>query len=181
MPDMTTPDEPDADTTAGARPVVLARHHLDTAGTSTVAGRVSAVAGYRKLGWPIILRGEDMSLDMDTLDAVALVIPAVLGTEVSEILVRRRCPPAVLAHPSLPAHRIILAGERYPVPLTWPPGVHRVTGTVLLPPTVTTHGPVFWVYPPEPNALKLCREFDVCAALHTALSDPPPSSSPTHF
>ncbi|MGH3794305.1 MAG: hypothetical protein ACRDSP_05400 [Pseudonocardiaceae bacterium] len=83
--------------------------------------------------------------------------------------------------PHLPAHRIILCGDPYPVPLGWPTAVHRVTGTVALPPTVTAHGPVFWVRPPEPHALHLCREFDVCAALYAALRDPPPASSPAHF
>lgn len=64
------------------------------------------------------------------------------------------------------------------MPLAWPVGVHRVTGTLLLPPTVTAYGPVRWVRPPQPHALKLCREIDVLAALSTAL---PPTSTPMHF
>lgn len=42
---------------------------------------------------------------------------------------------------------------------------HRITGALPLPPTVTTHGPVCWIHPPQPGALRLCREFDVFAAL----------------
>ncbi len=55
------------------------------------------------------------------------------------------------------------------MPLGWPTGVNRVTGIVALPPTVTADGPVCWVHPPQLNTLRLCREFDVFAALHTAL------------
>lgn len=152
----------------------------DTAKTVIAAEQERAAVAYREVGWPVTLRGDQVSLDLDRdVDAVALVIPAILASEVTGVLVRRRCPPAVLAHPALPAHRIILAGERYGVRLTWPTGVHRVTGTLLLPPTMTAHGPVQWVRPPQPHALKLCREIDVVAALRTALSDQPPSSPPT--
>ncbi|MGH3905471.1 MAG: hypothetical protein ACRDTE_14975 [Pseudonocardiaceae bacterium] len=153
----------------------------DIAGEASTSARVAAALAYRELGWPVTLRGEQVSLNLDLdLDAVALVIPVVLAAQVAEILTRRHCPPPVLAHPALPTHRVILAGERYPVALAWPAGVHRVTGTVVLPPTVTAHGPVRWVRPPQPHALKLCREFDVCAALCAASPEPPPSS-PSHF
>ncbi|MGH3905290.1 MAG: hypothetical protein ACRDTE_14030 [Pseudonocardiaceae bacterium] len=146
-----------------------------TAGTDSGAGCGAAALAYRTLGWPVTVRRDHVSLNLDLdLDAVALVLPAGLGSEVAEILVRRRCPPPVLVHPSLPAHRIILAGERFCVPLTWPAGVHRVTGTLQLPPTVTAHGPIRWIRPPQPHALKLCREFDVCAALSTVHHNPPP-------
>ncbi len=171
---MTTPDDPGTDAT-GARPVVPARPLPDT------SARVAAALAYRELGWPVTLRGEQVSLNLDLdLDAVALVIPAVLAAQVAEILTGRHCPPPVLAHPVLSAHRVLVAGERYPVALAWPAGVHRVTGTLLLPATVTVHGPVRWVRPPQPHALKLCREFDVCAALCAASPDPP-LSSPSHF
>jgi hypothetical protein len=39
--------------------------------------------------------------------------------------------------------------------------VHRVSGTLLLPPTETPRGPLGWVHPPEPESLPLCREIDV--------------------
>ena len=149
----------------------------DAAGESETSGRVAAVVAYRELGWPVTVRGEQVSLNLDLdLDAVTLVIPTVLAARVAEILVGRRSPPAVLAHPALPGHRVIVAGERYGVALGWPVGVHRVTGTLLLPPTVTAHGPLRWVRPPQPYTLRLCREIDVCAALNTALREPPPSS-----
>jgi hypothetical protein len=154
----------------------------DTTTTSSVTGRASAVATYRELGWPLLLHGDDVSLALQPLGVVALVLPVLLGTEVTEILIRRHCSPAVLAHPQLPAHRVILAGDPDAVPLGWPTGVHRVSDTLLLPPSVTARGPVFWVRPPEPNALRLCREFDVFAALHTALRHQTPvrSAAPTH-
>jgi hypothetical protein len=140
---------------------------------STGAQRLAAVPGYRKLGWPLILRHEDVVLDLDVLGAVAVIIPTDLATRVAALLTRRRCPPTVLGHPALPHYQVLLAGERYPVPLGWPAGVHRITGTVLLPPTSTARGPVCWVHPPEPAALKLCREFDLFAALRAALTDRP--------
>lgn len=153
----------------------------DVTGTGPMAECRSAAAVYRKLGWPITLRGSDVSLGLDPLDAVALVIPATLSSEAARILVQRRSPPPLLAHPGLPSHRIILAGERSSVPLVWPTGVHRVTGTLPLPPTSTSYGPVRWVRPPQPHALKLCREVDVLLALSAALSNPPYAASPTHF
>lgn len=139
----------------------------------TCAEQESAAAAYRKLGWPVTVRGTFLSLNLDLdVDAVALVIPVLLATDVVEILVRRRCSPAVLVHPAVPTHRIVLAGERFGVPLGWTTGVHRVTGTLVLPPSVTVHGPVQWIRPPGADSLRRCREFDVAAALHTALSDP---------
>ncbi|MGH4011791.1 MAG: hypothetical protein ACRDTH_27125 [Pseudonocardiaceae bacterium] len=103
----------------------------------------------------------------------ALTIPIPLCTTVTEILTQRRCTPPVLAHPSTPDHRIVLTGERYGVTLPWPPQVHQVTGVVLLPPTVTPHGPITWVRPPEEDSLRLCREIDLFGALRTALNNPP--------
>jgi hypothetical protein len=143
-----------------------------TAGTPGV-DRVAVGAAYRKLGWPVTMRRDQvlLSLDLD-VDAVALIIPAALGLRVVEILLQRRCPPPVLAHPYMPEHRVIVAGERFGVPLAWPAGMHRIGGTLLLPPTLTARGPVRWERPPHPDSLALCREIDVFAALRTALSHP---------
>ncbi len=180
-----TPDEGDWCEMCFVVHVTGDRPAPDTTRTSSEAERASAVATYRELGWPLLLRGQDVSLALEPLGVVALVLPVLLGAEVTEILIRRRCSPAVLANPQLPAHRVILAGDPDTVPLGWPTGVHRVSDTLLLPPTVTARGPVFWVRPPEPNALRLCREFDVFAAVQAALRhqppcDPPPSA-PTHI
>lgn len=118
--------------------------------------RVGAALAYRELGWPVRVRDEQVSLNLDLdLDVVAVVIPGVLAGRVAEILTGRRCPPVVLAHPALAGYRVFLAGERFGVPLGWPTGVHRVTGTVLLPPTVTVHGPVGWVRPPPAARLAM--------------------------
>jgi hypothetical protein len=158
--------------------------HLTGASPTPVAAgergrpaRAAAVLAYRGLGWPVRVHDEQVTLNLDLdVDAVAVVIPAGLAARVTEILTGRRCPPAVLAHPALPAQRVFLAGERYGVALSWPAGVHRVTGSLLLPPTVTAHGPVRWIRPPQQHALRLCREIEICAALATALREPPPAS-----
>lgn len=142
----------------------------------TVAGRLLVGVAYQRLGWPVRLHSHEVSLDLDRdVDAVGFIMPAVLASEVAEILARRRCPPPVLVHPAVPDHRVIVAGERFSVPLGWPTGVYRFTGTLPLPPTVTAYGPVCWVRPPRPDALRLCREVDVVAALRTALNAPSPA------
>jgi hypothetical protein len=53
--------------------------------------------------------------------------------------------PAVLAHPVIPSHRVILARDCYAVPLGWPPVAVRITTSVALPPTITPGGLVLWV------------------------------------
>lgn len=133
---------------------------------------LAATAGYRTWGWPVTLRRNQISLNLDD-DTVAIIIPILLATEVTTILAQRRCPVPVLAHPYAPEHRILLVAERFGVALPWPPGVHQVTGNLLLPPTVTPRGPITWTQLPEPDALRLSREIDVLAALRTALNDPP--------
>lgn len=141
-------------------------------------GARSAALEYRSWGWPVLLRRDQVRLVL-TVDAVALVIPTPLATDVAALLVHRRCPPAVLAHPDLPDHRMLLAGERYGLSLPWPPEVHRVTDTVPLPPSSTARGPLTWVHPPGPGSLKHCREIDVVTALR-ALREPP-ATGPAHF
>jgi hypothetical protein len=146
--------------------------------TSPIGG-----ATYQAWGWPVTCYRHQVRLSL-TNDTVALVIPALLAAEVTAILVARRCPPPVLVHPEAPEHRIVLAGERYGVALPWPPGVARGTGALLLPPTVTPRGPITWVHPPQPDALRRCREVDVFTALRTALRDsrrPATWRWPTHL
>jgi hypothetical protein len=74
-----------------------------------------------------------------------------------------------LAHPYTPEHHILLTGERYGVTLPWPPQVHQVTGVLLLPPTVTSRGPITWTNPPREDSLRLCREIELFGAVRTAL------------
>jgi hypothetical protein len=133
---------------------------------------LAATAGYRAWGWPVILHRDQIRLNLDG-DTGALIIPVPLAAEVTAILATRRCPVPVLAHPYAPEHRILLMAERFGVTLPWPPGVHQVTGTLLLPPTVTPRGPITWTQQPGPDALSLCPEIDVLTALRTALNDPP--------
>ncbi|MGH3697521.1 MAG: hypothetical protein ACRDRX_26670 [Pseudonocardiaceae bacterium] len=140
---------------------------------------LTAATCYQAWGWPVSLRRDHVWLHLGG-HTVALVIPMPLAPQVVAILRQRRCSPPVLAHPYVPEHYVLLAGERYGVSLPWPPGIHRVTATLLLPPTITSRGPITWIHPPEPDALQLCREIDVVAAVRTALSSPPPSSRPAH-
>lgn len=93
-----------------------------------------AAANYRTWGWPVTLHRNQISLNLDG-DTAALIIPTPLATEGTTLLARRRSPAPVLIHPYAPAHHILLAGERYGMTLPWPPGVHQITGTLLLPPT----------------------------------------------
>jgi hypothetical protein len=148
-------------------PVTISDTRVDT-------DPLAATAGYRAWGWPVTLRRDQIRLNLGD-DTVALIIPVLLAAKVTAILATRRCPVSVLAHPYLPEHRILLVAEGFGVALPWPPGVHRVTGTLLLPPTVTPRGPITWIQLPEPDALPLCREIDVLAALRSALNDPPAS------
>ncbi|MGH3883986.1 MAG: hypothetical protein ACRDRY_10030 [Pseudonocardiaceae bacterium] len=186
-----------ASAVAAARPVVLIRYrpgrtgetaravHLvplpvggETGAASALCGallRPAAAASYQGWGWPVTLRRDQIWLALDH-DVVALVVPALLAVDVAAILSTRRCSPLVLAHPYAPEHRVLLAGERYGVALPWPLGVCRITGNVLLPPTLTARGPVTWVHPPRPDALRLSREIDLIAALRTAASNPSPSA-----
>ena len=83
-----------------------------------------------------------------------------------------------MAHPYTPEHHILLSGERYGVSLPWPAQVHRVTGVLLLPPTVTARGPITWARSPGEDSLRLCREIDLFGALRTALTDSPPGNDP---
>jgi hypothetical protein len=140
----------------------------------------TAVLGYRAWGWPVSLRRDQIWLSVGG-DTVALLMPSLLAAEVTAILARRRCPPPVLSHPYAPDHRVLLCGERFGVALPWPPGVHQVTGTLLVPPSTTPRGPLSWVHPPGPDTLRGCREIDIVAAVRAALRDRPSASEPMHF
>ncbi len=143
------------------------------------AGPSEAAAVYDGWGWPVTLRRDQVWLALGS-EAVALMVPAVSANRVAAMLIARRCLPAMLTHPYAPEHRTLLAGEPYPVMLPWPPGVHRVVTSLLLPPTMTPRGPLTWARAPHPTALALCREIDVLAALRTVLDEPPPAA-PTAF
>lgn len=144
--------------------------------TSLDGGIPSVGMTYRGWGWPVAQGGDQIRLHLER-DAVALIIPISLAAGVREILIARRSLPAVVIHPYAPDHRILLAGERYAMALPWPPGVHRLTGTLLLPPTVTPRGPLVWAHPPQENSLRLCREIDIFGALRLALMDSPPAAT----
>jgi hypothetical protein len=143
------------------------------------AGPAEAAAVYGGWSWPVTLHRDQVRLTLGSA-AVALMVPAALANRVAVIRTARRCPSAMLTHPYAPGHRVLLAGEPYPMPLPWPPEVRRVAPNLLLPPTMTPRGPLTWARPPDPTALALCREIDVLAALRTALDESPPTA-PTVF
>ncbi|MGH3981884.1 MAG: hypothetical protein ACRDST_04110, partial [Pseudonocardiaceae bacterium] len=62
-------------------------------------GPLAAAVCYRVWGWPVTLRGKQVWLNLEP-DTVALIIPALLATQVTEILNQRRCPPLASAAPS---------------------------------------------------------------------------------
>lgn len=65
---------------------------------------LAAMTDYRAWGWPVTLRRNQISLNLDG-DTVALIIPVLLTIEVTAILAQRRCPVPMLAHPYAPEHR----------------------------------------------------------------------------
>ncbi|MGH3977567.1 MAG: hypothetical protein ACRDRZ_00970 [Pseudonocardiaceae bacterium] len=67
---------------------------------------VAAVGCYRAWGWPVTTRG-------DHHQAVALLIPTDLASQVRPTLATRQRPAPVLAHPDAPGHRVFLAGEPF--------------------------------------------------------------------
>jgi hypothetical protein len=132
----------------------------------------AAAATYQAWGWPVTLRANQVHLTLGR-QAVALLVPVSLAAETAALLAARRCPPAVLAYPDAPEYRVLLAGQPFGVPLGWPEDVRRITATVLLPPSITPHGPVSWLHPPHPQVLTLTREIDLAAALYTTQLTPP--------
>jgi hypothetical protein len=138
----------------------------------------AAAADYQARGWPVTTRRDQVLLTLDH-QAVALLIPTDLATQVQTILAARQCPTPILAHPDAPEHRVFLAGEPFGAELPWPPGVQPVTGSLPLPPTVTPRGPLRWAHLPQAGALTTCREIDLCIAVCTALRASPVPRPPT--
>ncbi len=85
---------------------------VTTGDTRVDTDPLAATAGYRAWGWPVILRRDQIRLNLDG-DTVALIIPVLLAAEVTAILAMRRCPVPVLAHPYAPEHRILLVAEHF--------------------------------------------------------------------
>jgi hypothetical protein len=133
------------------------------------AGLINGVA-YQAWAWPVTQHRDQIRLRLDC-DVSAIAIPIPLSTEVLQLLTARHCDPAVLAHPYTPEHHLILTGDRFPAPLPWPPGAHQITGTLLLPPTMTPRGPITWIRSPHQDSLHLSREIDVFGALRAVLGD----------
>jgi len=113
----------------------------DSGGAGLLGG-----AAYQAWGWPVAQHRDQIVLDLHG-DVSAIAIPIPLCAELTQILTARHCAPAVLAHPDIPEHHNLLTGEGYGCPLPWPPGVHQLTGTLMLPPTTTPRGPITWRQP----------------------------------
>jgi hypothetical protein len=170
----------DIDNSSQGMPCTLCLLHHVTATAPAVVAPVDSPdsddaglfngVGYQAWAWPVTQHRDQIQLTLDC-DISALAIPIPLSTEVIQLLTARHCDPAVLAHPYTPEHHLILTGERFPAPLPWPPGVHQITGTLLLPPTMTPLGPITWIRPPHQDSLHLSREVDVYAALRAILGD----------
>ncbi|MCA1676025.1 MAG: hypothetical protein LC799_28910 [Actinobacteria bacterium] len=141
-------------------------------GESTAEGptpphRRASPEGYAALGWPVIMRGDQVLLILgDQLSA--LVLPTTLAEQATQILAERARPAPALAHPDAPQHQILITGEPYGVLLPWPTDVLTVLGHLPLPPTLTPRGAVAWVHLPDGHALTFCREIDLIAAIHSA-------------
>lgn len=132
---------------------------------------------YHAWGWPVARHRDQIRLQMHRDDASAIAIPITFATEVTQILAKLHCAPAVMVNPCAPAHGIVLTGERFATGLPWPAGVHRVIGTLVLPPTMTFRGPITWIQPPQKDSLRLSREIDVFGALRDVLSHSPEGGS----
>ena len=132
--------------------------------------RLSNGLAYQAWAWPVTQHHDQIRLRLDC-DVSAIAIPIVLSTQLIELLTARHCDPAVLAHPDTPDHHLILTAERFPAPLPWPRGVYQITGTLLLPPTMTPRGPITWIRPPHQDSLHLSREIDVFGALRAIHAD----------
>ena len=130
-------------------------------------------ADYETWNWPVTRHRDQIRLNLHQ-SVTAIAIPITIISAVIELLTAQHCAPAVLAHPYCSAHRIVLTGEAFWAALPWPTGVHRVTGALMLPPTVTPRGPVTWVQSPREDSLRLSREIDVFGALRAVLSTSPP-------
>jgi hypothetical protein len=133
---------------------------------------LAAAIGYQSWGWPVRLYRDQVHLDLETGQAVALVVPPCLATVVATTLTTRCCPVPVLACPGASQYRVLLAGECSGVRLPWPPEVRRLAGTVLLPPTPTRHGAFRWHHSPRPDSLRLCREVDILVAIRDTRRPP---------
>ena len=124
---------------------------------------------YSAWGWPVTQEPGLIQLNLDC-DVSAIAIPTPLSAEVARVLTARHCAPAVLAHPYAPEHHMVLTSEKFGAALPWPSGVYQVSGSVMLPPTMTFCGPITWVQPPSKDSLRLSREIDVFGALRAVVS-----------
>jgi hypothetical protein len=62
------------------------------------AGLAADGVCYQQWGWPVTLHRDQVRLSLHR-DVSAVAIPILLCSQVTEVLTRRRCDPAVLAHP----------------------------------------------------------------------------------
>jgi hypothetical protein len=168
-------DQIDLDTGPSCRRCLTYQAAADqpiTPGESAAEGptpphRRAGPEGYAALGWPVVIRGDQVLLTLNDQFS-ALVLPSTLAQQTSRILAARARPAPVLTHPDAPQQQILITGEPYGALLPWPDDVHLVIGHLPLPPTLTPRGTVAWLHLPDGHALTFCREIDLISAVHTA-------------
>ncbi|MDQ2790952.1 MAG: hypothetical protein M3Y73_15050 [Actinomycetota bacterium] len=163
---------------AEPRPIQVGSSHVngpDRCGSGG-SGQLD-LATYQAWGWPVTQQCDQIRLSLEC-EAAAIAIPIPLSTELIRILAARHCASPVLAHPDVPEHHIMLAGERYGVTLPWPPGAHQVAGALMLPPTMTPRGPITWIQPPNEDSLRSSREIDIFGVLRSVVHRMAKASAP---
>lgn len=124
---------------------------------------------YRRWGWPVTVRGNQVLLTLG-FEASALVLPDGLAEAVTAVLTGRDHPTPALVNPGAPQDWVLVVGEPYGIALPWPPTVRPLTGTLPLPPSITSLGPIVWRRAPATPELAECREIDLFSAVRTVLA-----------
>ncbi|GDY28896.1 hypothetical protein [Gandjariella thermophila] len=112
----------------------------------------SAAAGYRLLGWSVVVAEHGIFLELGPT-AIAVAMPGRAGSRVLADLKSRMLAGPTLVIPG-PQERWVFLAELVallPTQLQAPADVQlvRPPHRVVLPPTLTQHGPVRWANPPS--------------------------------
>jgi hypothetical protein len=121
---------------------------------------------YQVLGWPVEKFDGRLMLVADSdNDVTVLSVPADLAEQVQSCLARTDMQAPLLQLPGLPAEALFVVA-RTSVPVTMPPGVHRVPVGIPLPPSTTVDGPARWITSPGDVQLGRSRDLDVLACIY---------------
>jgi hypothetical protein len=112
----------------------------------------SAAAGYRLLGWSVVVADHGLFLELGPT-AIAVAMPGRAGTRVLADLKSRMLAGPTLILPGPPERWVFFAElvALLPTQLQAPADVQlvRPPHRVILPPTLTQHGPVRWANAPS--------------------------------